>query len=77
MEKYVVPAKRHDKGNQIVTASSMHKQTMMCLASEAQVLRIGTFKFQIVPKKEVEPTFRTPCNLATVEKIWAKVNLKV
>ena len=40
MEKYVIPAKRRDKGNQIVTASSMHKQstTMTCLASEAQVL---------------------------------------
>ena len=79
MEKYVIPAKRRDKGNQIVTVSSMHKQstTRPCLASKVQVLQIGRMKFQIILEKEVKPTFRTPCNQGTIRNIESSMHVVV
>ena len=57
-EIYVVPARRRAKSVHAVIQDDTRR----------------TDKVQIIPAKEVKPTFRTPCNFFTVDKIQLKLN---
>jgi hypothetical protein len=52
--RYVVPARRH------IIAQVDKDRDLGCNTNNMSVL-LATANIQIVPKKEVKPTFRTPC----------------
>ena len=64
--------RRLAKGRRIYVVPARHQAKSVHEVIQDDTRR--TDKVQIIPAKEVKPTFRTPCNFLTVGKIHLKLN---